>query len=178
MVTGLYTMQTGYHEPFYSYCDGYKDSIRKPAARVVSIEHSTPANDNSNTHIVHWDAANKHSFVVNVTYKNGRFAIVQKGYYYIYSQVTFKESNITDKPYTSLCHFIFKIKPNGNGEYTEKLLESSQSKCQLQSQTSNSTSYIGAVFYLAENDKVQVKVTHPEKTTKSPHSNYFGLHMI
>lgn len=27
-------------EPFYSYCGGYKDSVRKPAAKVVGFEHS------------------------------------------------------------------------------------------------------------------------------------------
>ncbi|KAJ8309743.1 hypothetical protein KUTeg_011608 [Tegillarca granosa] len=122
--------------------------------------------DNYNTHIISWDATSTLSFVQDVVYKNGQFAIIQKGYYYIYSQVTFKESNITENPYTSLLHSIFKIKTNGNSEYTEKLLESSQSKCQLQSQTSNSKSYIGDVFYLQENDNLQVRVTRVSKSGK------------
>lgn len=82
--------------------------------------------------------------------------------------------------YMSLSHFIYHQRATMKKYPPEKLLESSQSKCELQSdlKTSNSTSYIGAVFYLEQGTEIMVRVTDPERLTDNCYSNYFGLHMI
>lgn len=135
-----------------------------------------------------WDYDDAHSFINNgLTYhpNNGTFNVSQKGFYYIYSQVTFQMNKTMDledarSMYMSLSHFIYHQRATMKNYPPEKLLESSQSKCELQSdlKTSNSTSYIGAVFYLEQGTEIMVRVTDPERLTDNCYSNYFGLHMI
>uniref|UniRef100_A0A194AN86 Putative tumor necrosis factor ligand superfamily member 10-like protein n=1 Tax=Pinctada fucata TaxID=50426 RepID=A0A194AN86_PINFU len=164
-------------------------SKNQSAARVVGKIGSVP--DLYGSSIVRWDSKSNKSFVnsrVSYDDNQGTFTVAKKGFYYIYSQVTFMEMNMnmSNSPssdldrsmYTSLCHFVYRKRPNMPDGHHEKLLESSQSKCQLQTRQSNSTSYIGAVFYLDEEEQIMVKVTDPDKISGSEYSNYFGLHMI
>lgn len=135
-----------------------------------------------------WDYNDAHSFINNgVTYspEEGTYNVTKKGFYYIYSQVTFqmnKSANAQDDPsmYMALSHFIYHQRAAMKKYPPEKLLEGLQSKCELQSnlQTSNSTSYLGAVFYLEQGTEIMVRVTDPSRLTHSCYSNYFGLHMI
>ncbi|XP_056006336.1 tumor necrosis factor ligand superfamily member 10 [Ostrea edulis] len=163
----------------------YEDEKKHFAARVVNVKREDTLKQKDN---VLWDYNDAHSFINNgITYfpNTGRFNVSKKGFYYIYSQVTFQMNKTMDQEdarsmYMSLSHFIYHQRANMKNHPPEKLLESSQSKCELQSdlKTSNSTSYIGAVFYLEKGTEVMVRVTDFDRLTDSCYSNYFGLHMI
>ncbi|XP_052703786.1 tumor necrosis factor ligand superfamily member 10-like [Crassostrea angulata] len=163
----------------------YADKKKHYAARVVNVQREETLKNKGN---IVWDYNDAHSFINNgLTYhpNNGTFNVSQKGFYYIYSQVTFQMNKTMDledarSMYMSLSHFIYHQRATMKKYPPEKLLESSQSKCELQSdlKTSNSTSYIGAVFYLEQGTEIMVRVTDPERLTDNCYSNYFGLHMI
>ncbi|XP_061194820.1 CD40 ligand-like [Saccostrea echinata] len=163
----------------------YDDEKKNFAARVVNVKRIETLQKKEN---ILWDFDDPHSFINNgITYNpdTGRFNVSKKGFYYIYSQVTFLMNTTMDEGdtramYMSLSHFIYHQRANMKNHPPEKFLESSQSKCELQSdlKASNSTSYIGAVFYLEKGTEVMVRVTYPERLTESCYSNYFGLHMI
>ena len=104
---------------------------------------------------------------------HGRFVVPKSGFYYIYSQITFIEQQPAADDVT-LSHSVHRQ----NGEFKEKLLESVRSKCKLQTGSSNSSNYVGAVFFVNKGDGILVKSSHAEMIYYSPNANFFGMHMI
>ncbi|KAL3846461.1 hypothetical protein ACJMK2_017449 [Sinanodonta woodiana] len=152
--------------------------VVKPSAHLVGITKSIQ--DMHDHHMLKWNQTGKLSKLNEVVYEDGKVRVKSSGYYYIYSQITYQDHS-DPSPYSDnaivLHHSIHK-EYNGGGDTTrEKLLESSQSRCQIIGGKSNKTSYIGAVFYLKENDLIQVRVSHPPKLMPSEHSNYFGMYL-
>nr|QBB20030.1 TL1A [Ruditapes philippinarum] len=110
------------------------------------------------------------------------------GFYYIFSQLTFKHSPPSRKKRSQydvitlhedlpnhLDHFIYHISSE-TGKH-EKILEGSKSRCEMPSLNDEITSSLGAVFYLASGDEVFVKASHPWFISPSKERNNFGLYM-
>nr|QJF53972.1 tumor necrosis factor l [Sinohyriopsis cumingii] len=152
--------------------------VVKPSVHLVGVTKSLQ--DMHEHHMLKWNQTGKLSNINGVVYEDGKLRVSSPGYYYIYSQITYQDHR-DSFPYNDndivLHHSVHK-EYNGGGDTTrEKLLESSQSRCQIIGDKSNKTSYIGAVFYLKENDYIHVRVSHPPKLLPSEHSNYFGMYL-
>ena len=74
----------------------------------------------------------------------------------------------------SICHYIYRTRQG----LPEKLLQNSRTHCKFQGDESKSTSYIGAVFNMNKDDRLMVKVSHPDVVDKAESSSYYGLHII
>ncbi|KAK3605582.1 hypothetical protein CHS0354_005889 [Potamilus streckersoni] len=152
--------------------------VDKPSAHLVGVTKSLQ--DMHEHHMLKWNQTCKLSNINGIEYKDGKLRVTTSGFYYIYSQVTYQDDR-NSFPYNDndivLHHSIHKEYNDGGDTSREKLMESSQSRCQIVGDKSNKTSYIGAVFYLKENDHIQVKVSHPPKLLLSENSNYFGMYL-
>lgn len=130
-------------------------------------------------HIVHWQLSKSELdlfFKHNISYDHNtaEFLINQPGYYYIYSQITMDIDKADQIGRDSICHYIYRTRQG----LPEKLLQNSRTRCKFQGEESKSTSYIGAVFNLNKDDRLMVKVSHPDVVDKAQSSSYYGLHII
>lgn len=130
-------------------------------------------------HIVHWKLSKSELdlfFKHNISYdrNTAEYVINQPGYYYIYSQITMNIEEDDQIGRDSICHYIYRTR---NG-IPDKLLQNSRTRCKFQGDESKSTSYIGAVFNLNKDDRLMVKVSHPNVVDKAESSSYYGLHII
>ncbi|VDI20184.1 tumor necrosis factor ligand superfamily member 10 [Mytilus galloprovincialis] len=143
--------------------------------RVAGISSTSPDGVN---HKVNWKMNGNEKglyFKDNVTYSNGQFVIGKPGYYYVYSQVTLDFSAAKQDQTKSLCHYLYKTPKTGQ---PDKLLENSRTRCKFQGSSTQSTSYIGAVFNFNKDDKLMVKVSDPAILDRADSKSYFGLHII
>lgn len=146
-------------------------------ARVAGISGTRP---NGVNHIVDWKTTGNERglfFKENVTYDvvKDEFVINKRGYYYVYSQVTLDFNAATQDQTKSLCHYLYKTPPRGQ---PDKLLENSRTRCKFQGTSTQSTSYIGAVFNFNKDDRLMVKVSDPNILDRADSKSYFGLHII
>jgi hypothetical protein len=130
-------------------------------------------------HIVHWKLSNSVLDLVfkhNISYdpSTAEFVINQPGYYYIYSQITMNIDKVVQNGRDSICHYIYRTRLGK----PDKLLQNSRTRCKFQGDESKSTSYIGAVFNMNKDDRLMVKVSHPDVVDKAKSSSYYGLHII
>lgn len=130
-------------------------------------------------HIVHWKLSKSELdlfFKHNISYdrNTAEYVINQPGYYYIYSQITMNIEEDDQIGRDSICHYIYRTRKG----IPDKLLQNSRTRCKFQGDESKSTSYIGAVFNLNKDDRLMVKVSHPNVVDKAESSSYYGLHII
>ncbi|CAG2220518.1 CD253 [Mytilus edulis] len=115
-------------------------------ASEMNTQELQAACNNGVNHKVHWKMTGNERglyFRDNVTYSDGQFVIGKPGYYYVYSQVTLDFNAAKQDQTKSLCHYLYKTPQTGQ---PDKLLENSRTRCKFQGSSTQSTSYIGAVF--------------------------------
>lgn len=103
-------------------------------------------------------------------YKNGSLLIQKEGYYYVYSKVSFSD--------TDVFHHSVELRTELYIGKSIPLLKSS--KISLKSQRmKQSNSYLGGVFHLQIGDAIFVKVSNTSKVHRhKSYENIFGAFMI
>lgn len=104
-----------------------------------------------------------------MSYKDGRLVIQKEGFYYVYSKVTFSDTNlfrhsiaVTTKLYIGKSITLLTSR-----KYSER------------SNNVQSNSYLGGVFHLHKDDALFVKVSNTSKVLRHVFSeNVFGAYMI
>ena len=156
--------------------DKITDFEPRVMARVAGIKETR---ENGVNHVVHWQLSKSGLdlfFKHNISYdpNTAEFIINQPGYYYIYSQITMNINKGVQSGRDSICHYIYRTR---NG-LPVKLLQNSRTRCKFQGDESKSTSYIGAVFNMNKEDRLLVKVSHPDVVDKAESRSYYGVHII
>ncbi|XP_060585897.1 uncharacterized protein LOC132741684 [Ruditapes philippinarum] len=157
-----------------------------PSAQVNGV--LMPQTERGHGNVIHWYREEPSILTDLIEYKHGRLSVKKSGFYYIFSQLTFKHSPPSRKKRSQyntitlhedlpnhLDHFIYHTSSE-TGKH-EKILEGSKSRCEMPSLNDEITSSLGAVFYLASGDEVFVKASHPGFISPSKERNNFGLYM-
>ncbi|XP_045200714.2 tumor necrosis factor ligand superfamily member 14-like [Mercenaria mercenaria] len=131
--------------------------------------------------IIRWQTSE--SFLKGgITYKDGKLTIKEPGYYYVFSQIMFRNVQKTtptvvtyEENPTRLDHYMHHYSRKDGT--TRKILEASKSLCEMPSANDKTTSTIGAVFYLEEHDEIFVNTSYPKSLVPSQEGNHFGLYL-
>ncbi|TKS92070.1 Tumor necrosis factor ligand superfamily member 14 [Collichthys lucidus] len=102
-------------------------------------------------------------------YTDRHLVIQKEGYYYVYSKVSFLDSEL-------FYHFIHQKTKLYNGKSIILLMSRKYSK---KSNYMRSNSYLGGVFHLYKGDAVYVEVSNTSNIIRhKPSENIFGAYMI
>uniref|UniRef100_A0A667X6G9 TNF superfamily member 14 n=1 Tax=Myripristis murdjan TaxID=586833 RepID=A0A667X6G9_9TELE len=104
-------------------------------------------------------------------YKDGRLVIQKEGYYYVYSKVFFKDSEM----FYHLVKYETPRYPGGN----ITLLESRKYSPRAGKTVVRSNSYLGGVFHFNAGDGIFVEVSNVAHIVRlQANENFFGAYMI
>lgn len=102
-------------------------------------------------------------------YTDRHLVIQKEGYYYVYSKVSFLDSDL-------FYHFIHQKTKLYSGKSITLLMSRKYSK---KSNYMRSNSYLGGVFHLYKGDAVYVEVSNTSNIIRhKPFENIFGAYMI
>lgn len=102
-------------------------------------------------------------------YTDRHLVIQNEGYYYVYSKVSFLDSDL-------FYHFICQETKLYRGKSITLLMSRKYSK---KSSYMRSNSYLGGVFHLNKGDSIYVQVSNTSQIMRhKPYENVFGAYMI
>ncbi|XP_035510320.1 tumor necrosis factor ligand superfamily member 14 [Morone saxatilis] len=151
------------------------EDVAAPTKRPSLVTPSKPvAHLTDGQHIVHgkkimaWSMAAE-PLLYKMYYKDQCLVIQKEGFYYVYSKVSFRDSNI-------FHHSIELNTTLYSGKSITLLLSRKYSEG---SSSKRSNSYLGGVFHLQESDAIFVKVSDTSKIERhKAYENIFGAYMI
>ncbi|KAK3590795.1 hypothetical protein CHS0354_038733 [Potamilus streckersoni] len=155
-------------------CNGSTQTV-KPSAHLVGVTKSVQ--DMHHHHTLKWNESSHLSNINGVVYNNGKLYVKTSGFYYIYSQIIYQDHGDSQTENNIGLHHSVHKEYNGDDNSRGKLLESTQSRCQIVGDRGNKTSFLGAVFYLKKEEQIHVRVSHPHKIILSQNANYFGMYL-
>ncbi|XP_069559087.1 tumor necrosis factor ligand superfamily member 6-like isoform X1 [Brachyistius frenatus] len=145
---------------------------RRPSYDILPskpVAHLTDGQDVVHEkHVMAW-SMDADPLLYEMTYKDRKLIIQKEGYYFVYSKVFFTDSG-------TFYHYVqMHTDKYADGNIT--LLHSR--KYSPVSTKMRSSSYIGGVFHLYENDALYVSVSSTSKIQRhKPFDNVFGAYMI
>ncbi|XP_053403998.1 tumor necrosis factor ligand superfamily member 14-like [Mercenaria mercenaria] len=152
-----------------------------PSAQVNGISTTEMENEGVGD-IIHWETSDKSFLKGGITYKDGKLTIKEPGYYYVFSQIMLRNVQKTtpnlvtyEENPTHLDHYMHHYSRKDGT--TRKILEASKSLCEMPSANDETTSTIGAVFYLEKHDEVFVNTSHPQNLVPSQEGSHFWLYL-
>ncbi|XP_062388897.1 tumor necrosis factor ligand superfamily member 14-like isoform X2 [Sardina pilchardus] len=148
------------------------NSMKKPSKPMAYL---IGANKLSKGGVIFWEVGDGMDGAIKrkIKYDNGKIIIQEEGYYSIFSKMYLKE---TQKHL--ILHEIVKTTPRYPKEIV--LLRSKRFPPRAAGSGSRptTTSYLGGVFHLFENEAIFVKVNNHTEVVLQLTSNYFGAYMV
>ncbi|XP_053403051.1 uncharacterized protein LOC123554630 [Mercenaria mercenaria] len=147
---------------------------KQPAAKLAGLATDRkPVQVGTNFKLI-WNSLSPSYALSGLTHlpDNGTINVEQKGFYYVFSQIHLKLDYTTTETDNTMKHYIHLISRKGT-ETT--LLENIKSRCDMTESRSEISSFVGAVFELAEGDRLYVATSHPEHVISDRTNYYFSI---
>ena len=125
----------------------------------------------------------------HMPFKQNKFIIIPRsGYYYVYTQLTYKDITYRDTSRYQTGHDVVRQANCGNGGSDDQILMRSYITQQSDLKTLTDSAYVGGVFYLSHNDRIGVRTMRDGATKYSFLSSlnerqpkslcFFGAYML
>ncbi|XP_029913115.1 tumor necrosis factor ligand superfamily member 14 [Myripristis murdjan] len=146
----------------------------RPSLVVLPSKPVAHLTDGQNVHhrnkVMSW-STDAQPLLHEMEYKDGRLVIQKEGYYYVYSKVFFKDSEM----FYHLVKYETPRYPGGN----ITLLESRKYSPRAGKTVVRSNSYLGGVFHFNAGDGIFVEVSNVAHIVRlQANENFFGAYMI
>ena len=105
---------------------------------------------------------------------NGKAIVVQNGFYFLYSQLTFLVPQHEPHHARTVTHSIYRERHG----HLSKLFHASESVGNTDVAPTNVTTYVGGAVYLRSGDRAMVKSYSHQWILLSVHSNFFGIFKV
>ena len=128
--------------------------------------------------VPHWIYNSDIAYISNMKYRHGRLVVPSDGYYYVYSQVAFREQysgSNSGSQSDPISHYLCRyniIYPHGGEDI---LAQTTVSKTSNNRVVGEYSSHLGALFQLRKDDEVYVKVSDLSLMVRDIKKNYFGI---
>ncbi|XP_023650304.2 tumor necrosis factor ligand superfamily member 6 [Paramormyrops kingsleyae] len=150
--------------------DSHHDGLRQAAHLTFQL----PKDKQAKT--LEWEPQHGRAFTQGVVYRDGALQVKEAALYFVYSRVEYMARQCPDKD--ALIHVVFK-----RGQKDQKPLVLLKGHCegycqQQQDGYWSTSSYVGAVLHLDQQDQIFVNVSKPGLLSHNFDANFFGLFKI